>query len=129
MDEKIERLLSIVDLSGTLGVSVGTFTAGATEARGPRATASVKTSATGAPASRPGSPRAPTSVADKTLAYIERRRLTQGTVSGKSRSVVHDKVRYRDTTGKQHSETKTRLVDAERRESRGRNCPGRRNMA
>jgi hypothetical protein len=30
---------------------------------------------------------------------------------------VHYKVRYRDATGKHHSETKTRLVDAERRKA------------
>jgi hypothetical protein len=30
---------------------------------------------------------------------------------------VHYKVRYRDATGRHHSETKTRLVDAERRKA------------
>ena len=49
------------------------------------------------------------------MAHIERRRLQQRDASGRTRTVVHYKVRYRDATGKHHSETKTRLVDAERR--------------
>ena len=45
------------------------------------------------------------------VAHIERRRLSQREASGR----VHYKVRYRDVSGKHHSETKTRLVDAEQR--------------
>ena len=37
--------------------------------------------------------------------------------SGRTRNVVHYKVRYRDASGKHHSETKTKLVDAERRKA------------
>jgi hypothetical protein len=51
------------------------------------------------------------------VAHIERRRLQQRDASGRTRAVVHYKVRYRDATGKHHSETKTRLVDAERRKA------------
>jgi hypothetical protein len=51
------------------------------------------------------------------VAHIERRRLRQRDASGRTRTVVHYKVRYRDATGKHHSETKTRLVDAERRKA------------
>jgi hypothetical protein len=51
------------------------------------------------------------------VAHIERRRIQQRDASGRARTVVHYKVRYRDATGKHHSETKTRLVDAERRKA------------
>jgi len=51
------------------------------------------------------------------VAHIECRRLRQPYGSGRTRAVVHYKVRYRDATGKHHSETKTRLVDAERRKA------------
>jgi integrase len=51
------------------------------------------------------------------VAHIERRRLQQRDASGRIRTVVHYKVRYRDATGKHHSETKIRLVDAERRKA------------
>jgi integrase len=51
------------------------------------------------------------------VAYIERRRLRHRDASGRIRTVVHYKVRYRDASGKHHSETKTRLVDAERRKA------------
>jgi hypothetical protein len=36
---------------------------------------------------------------------------------GRIHTVVHYKVRCRDATGKHHSETKTRLVDAERKKA------------
>ena len=51
------------------------------------------------------------------MAHIERRRLEQRDAAGRTRTVVRYKVRYRDATGKHHSETKTRLVDAERRKA------------
>ena len=51
------------------------------------------------------------------MAHIERRRLRQRDPSGRTRTIVHYKVRYRDASGKHHSETKTRLVDAERRKA------------
>ena len=51
------------------------------------------------------------------MAYIERRQLEQRDKSGRTRSVVRYKVRYRDAAGKPHSETKRRLVDAERRKA------------
>ena len=53
----------------------------------------------------------------KTVAYVERRQLEQRDKSGRTRSVVRYKVRYRDAAGKPHSETKRRLVDAERRKA------------
>ena len=53
----------------------------------------------------------------KAVAYIERRQLEQRDKSGRTRSVVRYKVRYRDAAGKPHSETKRRLVDAERRKA------------
>jgi integrase len=66
--------------------------------------------------SRPGLTPKPTN--DKgNVAHIERRRFQQRDASGRARTVVHYKVRYRDATGKHHSETKTRLVDAERRKA------------
>jgi hypothetical protein len=49
------------------------------------------------------------------VAHIERPRIQRRNASGRTRAVVHYKVRYRDASGKHHSETKTRLVDAERR--------------
>ena len=51
------------------------------------------------------------------MAHIERRRIERRDASGRTRTVVHYKVRYRDATGRHHSETKTRLVDAERRKA------------
>ena len=51
------------------------------------------------------------------MAHIERRRLQQRNAAGRTRTVVRYKVRYRDATGKHHSETKTKLVDAERRKA------------
>ena len=66
--------------------------------------------------SRPGLTPKPTN--DKgNVAHIERRRFQQRDASGRARTVVHYKVRYRDATGKHHSETKIRLVDAERRKA------------
>jgi hypothetical protein len=55
--------------------------------------------------------------ARRNVAHIERRRLQQRDASGRTRTFVHFKVRYRDATGKHHRETKTRLVDAERRKA------------
>ena len=51
------------------------------------------------------------------MAHIERRRFEQRDAAGPTRTAVRYKVRYRDATGKHHSETKTRLVDAERRKA------------
>jgi hypothetical protein len=51
------------------------------------------------------------------VAYIERRQLEQRDKSGRIKSVVRYKVRYRDAAGRPHSETKRRLVDAERRKA------------
>jgi len=51
------------------------------------------------------------------MAYIEHRRLEQRDKSGRTKSVVRYKVRYRDAAGKPHTETKRRLVDAERRKA------------
>ena len=49
------------------------------------------------------------------MTSIERRELQQRDKSGRVRTVVHYKIRYRDRAGRAHSETKPRLVDAERR--------------
>lgn len=51
------------------------------------------------------------------MAHIERRRMKRREASGRSREVVRYRVRYRDASGVQHSETKARLVDAERRKA------------
>ena len=84
--------------------------------RAPQATESVVTFDTAEQPSRLGSTPKPTS-AKADVAHIERRRLQQRDASGRSRTVVHYKVRYRDASGKHHSETKTRLFDAERRKA------------
>ena len=49
------------------------------------------------------------------MASIERRELRQVDKSGRAKVVVRYKVRYRDHAGREHRETKRRLVDAERR--------------
>lgn len=49
------------------------------------------------------------------MTSIERRELQQRDRSGRVRTVVRYKVRYRDRAGRAHSETKRRMVDAERR--------------
>jgi hypothetical protein len=49
------------------------------------------------------------------MTSIERRELQQRVKSGRVRTVVRYKIRYRDKAGRAHSETKRRLVDAERR--------------
>jgi integrase len=51
------------------------------------------------------------------MAYIERRELLQRDHSGRVKKVIRYKVRYRDHAGRAHSETKHRLVDAERRKA------------
>lgn len=49
------------------------------------------------------------------MASIERQALVRRDGSGRERRTVHYKVRYRDSAGREHSETKRRLIDAERR--------------
>jgi integrase len=51
------------------------------------------------------------------MASIERRKRRRRDASGRKRDVVHYRIRYRDHLGVQHSETTTRLADAERRRS------------
>ena len=51
------------------------------------------------------------------MASIDRREMQQRDKSGCVRTVTRYKVRYRDLTGMLHSETKRRLVDAERRKA------------
>jgi integrase len=51
------------------------------------------------------------------MAHIERRRIQRRDSSGRLRVVIRYRVRYRDESGKQHCETKMRLVDAERRKA------------
>ena len=64
-----------------------------------------------------GDPSRPSRPDGLVSAYIERRQLEQRDKSGRTRSLVRYKVRYRDAAGKPHSETKRRLVDAERRKA------------
>jgi site-specific recombinase XerC len=94
--------------------------AGGTEAKDRSGIGSAVTFATAARQLRNGLRRKPTVATrwvGKTVAYIERRQLEQRDKSGRARSVVRYKVRYRDAAGKPHSETKRRLVDAERRKA------------
>lgn len=51
------------------------------------------------------------------MAHIERRVSERRDVDGRTRRTVRYKVRYRDSAGREHSETKTRRIDAERRKS------------
>lgn len=51
------------------------------------------------------------------MASIERRDLQRRDKSGRVRTVTRYKVRYRDLAGRPHSETKRRLVEAERRKA------------
>ncbi|MBA8792499.1 integrase [Friedmanniella endophytica] len=51
------------------------------------------------------------------MAHIERRMVDQRESSGRVRKVARYKIRYRDHAGREHSETKRRLVDAERRKA------------
>lgn len=51
------------------------------------------------------------------MAHIERRELQRRDRSGRVKTVVRYKVRYRDWSGREHSETKRRMVDAERRKA------------
>src|SRR3954453_2002455 len=48
------------------------------------------------------------------MAHIERRVSRRRDASGKIRETVRCKVRYRDSSGRAHSETKRRRFDAER---------------
>jgi hypothetical protein len=56
------------------------------------------------------------------MAHVERRRIQRRDSSGHLRIVTRYRMRYRDESGKQHCETKVRLVDAERRKPRLRSC-------
>ena len=51
------------------------------------------------------------------MASFERRELQQRDRSGRARTVNRYKIRYRDRFGQEHSETKRRLIDAERRKA------------
>jgi hypothetical protein len=51
------------------------------------------------------------------MAYIERRTSTRREASGRTRQVVHYRVRYRDPSGRQRGETHVRAVDADRRKA------------
>jgi hypothetical protein len=91
-------------------------TGGGTAVRARQATESAVMFDTAGQPSRLGSTHRPTGVRGD-VAHIERRRLQQRDASGRIRTVIHYKVRYRDASRKHHSETKTRLVDAERRKA------------
>lgn len=51
------------------------------------------------------------------MASIQRREVQEEDASGRVRRVVRYRVRYRDHSGREHNETKRRLVDAERRKA------------
>jgi len=51
------------------------------------------------------------------MAHVERRVSEKLGSDGQTRRTVRYKVRYRDSAGREHGETKTRRVDAERRRS------------
>jgi F420-0:gamma-glutamyl ligase len=81
---------------------------GGTAVRARKATESVVTFDTAGQPSRLGLTPKPIG-AKSHVAHIERRRLQQRDASGRTLTVVHYKVRYRDATGKHHSETKTQI--------------------
>jgi hypothetical protein len=117
MTNELDRLLTITDLSEMLGVPVDTLYGWRHRGEGPAGYRIGRhVFDTAEQPSRPGSTLRSTS-ARGDVAHIERRRLRQRDASGRTRTVVHYKVRYRDASGKHHSETKTRLVDAERRKA------------
>jgi excisionase family DNA binding protein len=113
MSNELDRLMTITDLSEMLSVPVDTLYGWRHRGEGPagyrigrhvryrRTTVEAWLDTQARPA--PGG----------NVAHIERRRLQQRDASGRTRTVVHYKVRCRDAT----SETKTRLVDAERRKA------------
>ena len=116
-----ERLMTIADLSTMLGVPIDTLYGWRHRGEGPGRTASTATFAIAAPASRPGWRNKPTAVSPhrmRQVAHIERRRIRRADGSGRPRVVARYRVRYRDESGRQHCETKMRLVDAERRRPR-----------
>ena len=51
------------------------------------------------------------------MAHIERRELEQRDGAGRVKTVTRYKIRYRDWSGREHSETMRRLADAERRKA------------
>jgi hypothetical protein len=116
MTKELDRLLTITDLSEMLGVPVDTLYGWRHRGEGRQATESAVTFDTAGQPWRLGLTPKPTS-ARGDVAHIERCRIRQRDASGRTRTVVHYKVRYRDASGKHHSETKTRLVDAERRKA------------
>ena len=113
-----ERLMTLPELAEMSAFRSKRCMAGGTEAKDRSGIGSAVTSATAARQLRNGwrcKPTVATRWVGKTVAYIERRQLEQRDKSGRTRSVVRYKVRYRDAAGNPHSETKRRLVDAERR--------------
>jgi hypothetical protein len=116
MTNELDRLLTITDLSRCSACRSTRFTGGGTAARGRQATESAVTFDIGGQPSRLGLTPKQTG-ARGNVAHIERRRFQQRAASGRTCTVARYKVRYRDATGKHHSETKTRLVDAERRKA------------
>jgi hypothetical protein len=114
------RLMTIADLSTMLGAPIDTLYGWRHRGEGPRATASAATFAIAAPASRPGWRSRPTAGSphgNRRMAHIERRRIRQPDAAGRGRVVTRYRVRYRAESGRQHCETKMRLVDALRRKA------------
>ena len=108
MINELDRLMTITDLSEMLGVPVDTLYGWRHRGEGPAGYRIGRHVRTAEQPSKLGSTPKPVG-ARRNVAHIEPRRLQHRDASGRTRTVVHDKVRYRDATGKHHSETKTRL--------------------
>ena len=115
-----ERLMTIDDLSEMLGIPIETLYGWRHRGEGPRGYRvgrHVRYRRSTVEAWLEGQADRRGISGHGSMAYIERRRLEQRDKSGRTKSVVRYKVRYRDAAGKPHSETKRRLVDAERRDA------------
>jgi hypothetical protein len=116
MTNEIHRLTTMTDLSEMLGVPVDTLYGSRRRGEGPAGYRIGVTLDTAEQPSKLASTLNLTS-ARGDVAHIEPRRIQRRDTSGRTPTVVHYKVRYRDASGKHHSETKTKLVDAERRKA------------
>ena len=117
MTNELDRLLTITDLSEMLGVPVDTLYGWRHRGEGPAGYRIGRHVRYRRAAVEAWLDTLKPTGARGDVAHIERRRIRQRDSSGRTRTVVHYKVRYRDASGKHHSATKTRLVDAERRKA------------
>ena len=109
-----ERLMTITDLSTMLGVPVDTLYGWRHRGQGPRGYrvgrhVRYRRSSVEAWLEEQADRRQP--ARDRRMAHIERRRIQRRDSSGRLRVVTRYRVRYRGGSGKQHCETKMRLVD------------------